>query len=191
MALTYRRKRLTPRHFDRAISQIETLPVFVGSHRKQQANEVGVLGEVVLEEFFQDHHLGYRDTRICTTHDYVMQSGATVDVKTKERTVRPKRYYDNSIPLYNHAHQRPDFFYFVSLMRTQDGATEGVRRFTEAHILGGIAWGQVDDLGVQRKAGEIDPSNGTQFWTDCLNISMADLLDNQVMIDRLQEVMGP
>ena len=190
MALTYRRKRLAPRHFDRALSQIRRLPVFAGSHRKQQANEVGVLGEVVLEEFFQDHHLNYQDARTCTTHDYVMESGTTVDVKTKERTVRPKSDYDNSIPLYNHTHQRPDFFYFVSLMRTPDRTTKGVRRFVEAHILGGIAWDQGETLGTRWQAGEVDPANGTQFWTDCLNIRMADLLENQVMIDRLHQGTG-
>ena len=54
-----------------------------------------------------------------TTHDYLVGNGLTIDVKAKDRTVTPKFDYDNSVPLYNQTHQRPDYFLFISLERSR------------------------------------------------------------------------
>jgi hypothetical protein len=164
------------------------MPILEGSHRRQQANEVGLLGEVIIEEFFDEHGINYQDERTRTTHDYTMQNGVTVDVKTKERTVRPQAHYDNSVPLYNHAHQRPDFYYFVSLMRHSRQSTTDLERFSEAHILGALSLRRLEQVGKYWKAGTTDPRNGTTFWTDCLNVSMAQLLENTEMTRIFKEV---
>jgi len=182
MAQRYRRKVVQPCHLARVRLRMETMPILEGSHRMKQANEVGLLGEVIIEEFFGEHGIGYRDERTRTTHDYTMQNGLTVDVKTKERTVVPQAHYDNSVPLYNHSHQRPDFYYFVSLMRSSRHSTTDPARFSEAHILGAISLHRLDTLGKQWNAHDTDARNGVTFWTDCLNVSMAQLTENREMI---------
>ena len=94
----------------------------------------------------------------------------------------PKKHFDNSVPLYNHSHQRPDYYYFISLLRNSSDKSKNIRRFTHAFILGGIDLNTLEKKGKHWKKDEIDPSNGTKFWTDCINVSMELLLDNREMI---------
>lgn len=166
-----------------ALKRAESLPVLKNSHRKLQANIVGCIGEVVFERFMEEHDIPCEDQRGSTEHDYVIGDGITVDVKTKDRTVRPRSFYDNSVPLYNHAHQRPDYYYFVSLLRDKSIGTNDINRFKTAFLVGGIDIKTLDREGTHWDAGETDRSNGTTFWTACINVNMDQLTPNEDMVD--------
>ena len=177
------RKILSEMHWDKAIERAEGLPIYEGSHRGAKANEVGCLGEIVMEIFFKEHDIAYKDDRVSTQHDYVIKEKYTLDVKTKDRTVPPRSYYDCSVPLYNHEHQRPDYYYFVSLFRDKKYVNANdIRRFKEAFICGGKDLQSLEKEGKQWEAGETDPSNNTTFWTACINIRMDKLIPNKDMI---------
>ena len=66
------RKILSEMHLDKAIERAEGLPIYEGSHRGAKANEVGCLGEIVMEIFFKEHDITYKDDRVSTQHDYVI-----------------------------------------------------------------------------------------------------------------------
>lgn len=159
------------------------MPVYAGSHRKGAANEVGALGEVVFESFLAGHGIPFTP-RYATTDDLEL-FGATADVKTKDRTVRPQPHHECSVPLYNHEHQRPSFYVFVSLLRDRKAAVPGIERFTCAYLLGWASLKQVDS-GKRWEAGEVDPENGTQFWTACLNLAIRDLRPMEVLVERAE-----
>jgi hypothetical protein len=185
MAKTYREVPLGDDILDTALRRARSLPVFENSHRKLQANIVGCIGEVVFERFLERHGIAFEDRRESTRHDYAFPEGTTLDLKTKDRTVRPKIDFDNSVPLYNHEHQRPDLYYFVSLLRDRSDDDEDIARFKMAFLLGGIDIGTLDRDGTKWEAGQTDPRNGTKFWTACLNVSMAQLFSNADMLERL------
>lgn len=172
---------------DLAQTRIDTLKVLPGSHRKEEANEVGVLGELLVERAFDAAGIRYTaDFR--TTHDLTVPAG-TVDIKTKDRTVVPRPEYDCSVPLYNHEHQRPDFYIFVSLLR--DKRKTGLDRFTDGFIVGAVGQRGLNQCGVLWKAGETDPANGTTFWTDCLNLQIRSLFPWDRLLDLWSPRIGP
>ncbi|MDA8852796.1 hypothetical protein N9I54_00185 [bacterium] len=112
--------------------------IYDRSHRGEEANEVGLLGEVVAGKWFQLHGIDFKDMRTETTHDYLLLGSCTIDVKTKDRTVLPKINYDNSVPLYNHEHQRPSYYLFTSLFCDKNITFSDIRRYRPACILGVI-----------------------------------------------------
>jgi len=162
--------------WDATIERVKESPIYDGSHRGKQANEVGFLGEIVAESWFNKHGLLFQDDRSKTTQDYILNKKFTLDVKTKDRTVVPKSNYDNSVPLYNHAHQRPNYYLFISLFRDKNIPENDIRRFKQACIVGAIDIQTLDSIGKKWKRGETDSSNGTKFWTDCINIQMSELI---------------
>ncbi|MDQ7968702.1 MAG: hypothetical protein REI95_03575, partial [Oxalicibacterium faecigallinarum] len=163
--------------WDKAEAKVKELPIYEKSHRKQQANEVGVLGEVIAEYWLKEEKVNFLDETHCTTHDYrFVPSGKTIDVKTKDRTVIPESDYDCSVPLYNHSHQQPDYYLFISLYRDKKSKENSLRKFTQAYIVGAANQKQIQVKGKIWKEGEIDYSNGTKFWTDCINIKISDLV---------------
>lgn len=178
MAETFRRVVLTQALLDVAFQRASLLPIFDYSHRKFEANYVGCIGEVVFERFLDHHRICYRDDTSSTERDYVIDDEFTVDVKTKDRTVLPRADYDNTVPLYNHEHQRPDFYYFISLLRDTTAEANDPYRFSVACLLGGISLADLDRVGTRWKAGQVDPRNGTKFWTSCINVPMTELLSN-------------
>ena len=105
---------LSDQHYQAAMETVNKEPVYEKSFRGKQGNVVGFLGEVVAEEWFKHHGLYYEDHRSSTKLDYIINEKFTVDIKTKDFTVYPKRFYRVSVPLYNHDHQRPDYFLFHS-----------------------------------------------------------------------------
>lgn len=185
MTGSYKRIYLTPELLAEASGRAEALPVFENSHREHDANIVGCIGEVLFERLL--HHAGipFEDQRESTRHDYAV-GDTCIDVKTKDRTVRPRAHFDNSVPLYNHEHQRPDYYYFVSLLRDPRSADTGPGRFTEGFLLGGISIGNLDRDGITWQAGQTDPSNGTTFWTACVNVRMGQLMPNADFIEALR-----
>ena len=183
MASSYVRVKLNTKHWELASQRAKKTKIFENSYRKYEANEVGCLGEVVLEYFFKENNIEFIDERNKTTHDYLINHLHTLDVKTKDRTVFPKKNFDNSIPLYNHSHQRPDYYYFISLKRDSSNKSKNIERFSHACLLGFIGINSIQDYGKHWKKSQIDPSNGTKFWTDCMNIKMEKLYDNKKMIE--------
>ena len=183
MASTYKKKLINENHYSIANYRIENAPIYKNSHRKKDANQVGFLGEVILEEFLIENKVNFSDCRNETTHDYLINNNLKLELKTKDRTVIPKIHYDNSIPIYNHSHQRPDYYYFISLLRKKDNKTKSINRFTEAFILGGIDINSLDKYGTYWKEGDTDTRNGTKFWTDCINVSMKQLISNKNMLE--------
>jgi hypothetical protein len=149
------------------------LPFFGKSHRKKEKNQVACLGEIIAEYWMQKNGIKFISQLEATTHDYIVNNSLTIDVKTKDRTVIPRIDYDNTAPLYNHTHQRPDYFLFVSLKRDKNN---DIRRFSQAYIVGSISYNGLDCIGILFLEGEIDWRNGTKFWTDCLNTEMWQLI---------------
>lgn len=170
--------------WDEVDLRVSKLPIFKRSHRKGAANIVGCLGEVVVEQWLEAEGITIIPELEQTTHDYRLINGETFDVKTKDRTVAPKPFYDCSIPLYNHAHQRPDYYIFVSLQRDSKNKSESADRYHTAFILGGINQAQLDKHGKVWRAGEVDPANGTKFWTDCKNVQVSTLSPYHAVADK-------
>ena len=177
---------LDKKHWTTASQRVLEIPIYKGSHRGIKANQVGSLGEVVFEEFLKMNQIKFTDQRNLTTHDYLINDNLTVEIKTKDRTVKPKLYFDNSVPIYNHPHQRPNYFYFISLLRNKLDKTKNISRFTHAFILGATDIFTLEKIGKIWRTGEIDNSNGTQFWTDCINIKMNQLTSNNRMLKIFQ-----
>ena len=155
--------------------------IFDNSHRKDEANGVGCLGEVIFEHWLSKRGVHFTVELEQTTHDYRVHN-FTIDVKTKDRTVSPRDFYDNSAPLYNHRHQKPDYFFFISLERNKPMDTKDLRRFHSAYLLGGISYNELDRIGIPFLKDEKDWRNGTPFWTDCLNVEMWQLIPISEML---------
>ena len=170
-------------HWELGKSRSDSMPVLYKSHRGREANQVGCLGEVLIEEFFTDHGVRFKDDRSEYTHDYNINQRFFLDVKTKDRTVVPRFYYENSVPVYQMDYQKPDFYYFVSLYRDKGTEKTDIRRFKEGYIVGGINRNKLYSIGKLWEKGSTDESNGTHFWTDCINIKMSDLIPNDSMIN--------
>lgn len=188
MAKNYKQVTLNSSHWDAAYDRVENSKIFKNSHRKKEANQVGYLGEVVFEEFLKNNTINFIDDRKETTHDYSISDSLTLDLKTKDRTVKPLKHFDNSVPLYNHEHQRPLYYYFISLLRYRSDKSKYITRFTHAFILGGIDIATLEKEGKNWKKDQVDPSNGTKFWTDCINVSMEQLIDNNEMLKIFNEI---
>lgn len=149
------------------------MPIYGGSHRGVEANQVGALGEMVFEDFLMRNSIPY-ESSYETTHDLLVLGGS-LEIKTKDRTVMPRPDYDCSVPLYNHSHQIPDRYAFISLYRDKRANQKSIERFNRAVFVGWCTYEKLELLGKRWRAGEVDPANGTKFWTDCLNIRISDL----------------
>lgn len=170
-----------------ALVRSSEVGVLEGSHRKEAANFVGSIGEIVFKACMKQHNVDVENLTDRTDMDYRLQGRFTVDVKTKDRTVFPKADYDNSIPLYNHEHQRPDYFFFISLVRDKKADVNDPYRFTHACLVGGIDQAGLEQQGTVWKKDQVDPRNGTKFWTDCINVAMTDLISTKDFVSLLKE----
>lgn len=188
MAFSYKELELGPALLSEATSRAANLPIFENSHRAAAANLVGCIGEIAFEKLLEWAGIPFEARLDQTTEDYALRNGLTIDVKTKDRTVRPKSDYDNSVPLYNHSHQRPDFFFFVSLLRDKSAPPANASRFTHAFMVGGMSYEGMQTEGTVWRAGETDQRNGTKFWTDCLNVSMSQLLPVNACLERFADI---
>jgi len=170
-------------HWELGKERSDGMPILNKSHRGREANQVGCLGEVLIEEFFTTHGVRFKDKRKEYTHDYNINQRFFLDVKTKDRTVAPRFQYENSVTVYQMGYQKPDFYYFVSLHRDRETDGTDIRRFKEGYIVGGINRNKLFKVGKLWEKGSTDESNGTHFWTDCINIKMSDLIPNDSMIN--------
>jgi len=162
--------------YQEAQNRAKKLPILENSHRGEEGNEIGCLGEIIAEEWMKSKGIYFTSQLNKTTHDYTVDSRIRIDVKTKDRKVILKKYYDNTVPLYNHEHQRPDYFLFVSLHCDQNMDKNNIRRFKKAYITGSIHFNEIDSVGIRFLKDEKDWRNGTEFWTDCLNVEMWQLI---------------
>lgn len=182
MAGNYKQLKLVPDILRAAEDRAGALPIFENSHRKGDANLIGCIGEILFERLLTHFEIEFTDHREGTEYDYIVGGQYTVDVKTKDRTVAPRIDFDNSVPLYNHEHQRPDYYYFVSLFRDSKASSAGAARFETGFLLGGIDIDTLETKGKRWEAGQTDPTNGTTFWTACINVSMQELIPNKDLI---------
>lgn len=169
--------------YEEARQRAITNPIYENSHRKEEANKVGCLGEVIAEYWMRQHGIEFTAQLKKTTHDYKLANGKIFDVKTKDRTVKPRDYYDCSVPLYNHSHQKSDYFLFITLERDVEDESDDITRFHTANIVGSISYDEIDRIGIKFLAGERDERNKTEFWTDCLNVEMWQLVPNSETIE--------
>lgn len=116
------------------------------------------------------------DEIYATSHDFRLPNGKTIEIKTKDRTVPPRSDYECSIPLYNHPHQAVDYYLFVSLQRSPSGDQTTIGRYKKAFVVGAANAKMVADRGRTWEAGQVDPANGTRFWTACINLKIHDLV---------------
>ena len=153
--------------------------VYKRSMRGEEGTRVGAIGEAVLVDYLRDHSMEVIDKRESTRFDLLV-NGKRVEVKTKDRTVAPKPFYECSVPSYNHSHQIPDWFYFISLYR------EG-KVFKKAYLLGGMTYQQLSQEGVKMNKGEVDERNGWLCRESCININIEKLISNSMMLEILND----
>lgn len=169
---------LEERHFQRVERICLNMPEWKLSYRGHEANAVGVLGEIIVEEWLQRYKFQFSDERNETTHDYRINSnGETFEVKTKDRTVPPKPDYVATAPAYNKSHQKPSFYIFVSLQRPDNTEEDenNVRNFTHAHIVGMCTLDFLEQRSKFRPKGFEDGSNKMEIKFDCYNILISQL----------------
>jgi hypothetical protein len=73
------------------------------------------------------------------------------------------------VTLYNYNHQLVDGYAFFSLERAKNDQ-RGVERFHSCWFVGVVSRTQFEVKSVNRGEDEVDPRNGTKFWTACKNI---------------------
>lgn len=168
-------------HIIAARERASKYPVFTGSHRGEIANQIGALGEIIVENWLSKNKVAYEPVFTTRTDLNILNSGM-LEIKTKDRTVKPRPSYEASVPLYNHEHQQPNFYVFVSLERSKQHQ-DSIEAFHTAHIVGACSPKQLHERGKIWRAGETDPDNGTTFWTDCWNIHIKDLVDPKTTIN--------
>jgi hypothetical protein len=173
--------RIQQTHIQQTIKKLEQTPIYKNSHRQKAANEVGLLGETIAEHWLTTNNIPHTPT-YTTKHDLTLPNQKTIEIKTKDRTVTPKPHYDATIPLYNHQHQQPDYYLFISLQRNNTNNTT-LQRFHTAHILGATSPKKLAQHGKIWKANQTDPTNGTTFWTDCINIQISQLVTPQTTLN--------
>lgn len=160
-------------------------PVYNNSHRKEAANIVGCLGEIVVERVLEENEVPFKPV-YTYTHDLVFPDGKTMEIKTKDRTVRPRPDYDCTIPLESMARQTATMFTFVSLYRPEKrdkGVKARPEDYTDAYVVGVIGRGKFDRLKKRWDKDSVDPSNGTRFWTDCYNVYINQLTGFDTAMD--------
>ena len=129
-----------------------TLPLLKNSIRKGDGSLVAYIGEEVVKNVLKGE--------IKDTYDYdIVYKNTKVDVKTKERTVAPKPYYECSVADFN-TKQDCDEYAFVSVLNNMK----------EAWYLGKISKSDFYKTAVFHKKDEVDPANNFTFKADCYNI---------------------
>lgn len=121
-------------------------------------NIAGFIGEAIAQQVLGG--------KLDNTYDYdlVLDSGTTVDVKTKQTSVKPLPTYDCSIANLN-TKQQCDYYAFVRVKND----------FTVGWYLGVYEKQQYMLDAVFMKRGTIDPSNGYVVKSDCYNLKINQL----------------
>lgn len=149
------------------------LPIYPGSHRREDANFIGFIGEIVVTTWLKSRGVTVRRVNEIG-HDLEVfdRTGQRLhcDVKTKDRTVFPAGYHEATVPRYVFDEQVPHFYIFVSLHRPRSGDRLG---FTHADIVGWISRPRFEKECYLVPKG-IQP-NGARIWTEMLNVRIGRL----------------
>lgn len=149
--------KITKTALDRVRVRAEKLPLLKNSIRNGEGKIVAFIGEEVAKHVLKG--------RIENTYDYDVIYGQTkVDVKTKERTVAPRSFYECSVADFN-TRQDCDEYAFVSVLDN----------LQEAWYLGKISKKKFYETATFHKKGEVDPANNFTFKADCYNIPIHKL----------------
>jgi len=139
-----------------AIKEAKQMGAIRNSIRKGGGNAVGFLAEIMLEEY-----LGAERTP-CKDFD-ITYKGLHIDIKTKETTVPPRTYYDNSIAKTS-LHQNCDGYIFCRYIKKGSLYVLGYKPkeeyFKEAREL---------------RKGDKDGDNGFIVRADCYNLRIDQL----------------
>ena len=155
---------------DAAVARAAATPVLRRTMRGREANEVGALGELVALDYLTTLGVDAQDTPT-TGYDLTTPFG-TIDVKTKERSVRPRPDYDCTVADYVLDHQRPSWYLFVSLEST---GGKGMDRFTTGWVLGTISRAEFERASVEWTPADRDTTNGWVPTIACHNVRVRDL----------------
>lgn len=165
---------LTP-YLEAAQTRSEKVGELKSSMRGLSANQVGSLGELIGVDYLRACGLEVEEV-YSTSFDVrikIDKEWKTLEFKTKERTVVPQPYYDCTVPAYNHDHQRPDFFLFISLLSS--GKSDQINRFQTGYILGSISLEKFDRLATAWNPKQTDQSNGWTPTIECFNVPISSL----------------
>lgn len=121
-------------------------------------NIAGFIGEAIANQVLGGEILNTYD------YDLVLSNGTTLDVKTKQTSVKPLDTYDCSIANLN-TKQKCDYYCFVRVKND----------FTVGWYLGVYPKEQYMLDSVFMKRGTIDPSNGYTVKSDCYNLKINQL----------------
>jgi hypothetical protein len=163
------------RYLEAAQARSELLGELNRSMRGTQANQVGALGELIGMDYLLSCGVEIEEV-FSTSYDVRVKIDGvwkTLEFKTKERTVVPQPFYDCTVPAYNHDHQRPDFFLFISLVSS--GKSDQISRFSRAFILGSITLERFDELATPWSPNQTDQSNGWTPTIECYNVPIGHL----------------
>lgn len=152
---------ITPDMLERAEFKANQMGVLRNSIRQGKGNLAGFLGEEIVLSAWGGSlsHNTYQ-------HDVEFE-GTTFEVKTKDRTVRPRIDYEASVANFN-ARQQADFYVFTSLLRVGLDYTTG-------YIIGIYSKADYITYSTFLKKGDVDPSNGWVVSADCYNLRYSDL----------------
>jgi len=173
--------------FTQAEHRLKTLPIYKKSHRKNGANQTGVIGEIVAERWLTSQGVFYTEDKT-TQYDLRLLNGETIDVKTKERRVMPRQSFDCSVAMYNKDFQRPDYYLFVSLRRDPKADSRDLRRFTHAYIIGAVNQAQLEAKGRLIPKDTEDSDNHMVNWTDMMNIFVENVTECPLVASKWKEV---
>ena len=146
----------------RAKKRAKSLGALNNSIRKGEGNLCGFLGEEIVLKAFPESR--------CTdsyNNDIRLFKKLTLEVKTKDRTVRPQPFYECSVAKYNDS-QESKLYVFCSLYRFAG-------KYTKGWILGCMTPQGYKKRATSMKVGDMDPSNGMVFKADCHNLPISKL----------------
>lgn len=150
--------KISEEQIKRAKILADSMGTLNNSIRSGQGNLVGFIGEIVIADALGAKHSNTYD------YDIILSSGATVDIKTKQTSVEPKKYYDCSVAAFNTS-QKCDYYIFTRVdLNTKIlyfiGAIEKTKYFEMARFL---------------KKGTADGDNGFIVKADCYNLTIGEV----------------
>jgi hypothetical protein len=142
---------------------------------------VGFIGELITIKYLHQSGIKYdwqnRDPSIPNYDFDININNVRLEIKTKDRTVDPKLFYECSVADYNI--QDCDFYIFNSLTRDKNLEFP----YHSATLLGYMPKKEYMAKAYHRNKGDIDPSNGFPTPKACWNLPIKDLYPIKDLID--------
>ena len=140
-----------------AREKASSVGILQGSITGGTSNIVGAIGEVIVADI-----IGATEAN---TFNYdLVKDGNRIDVKTKRCNTKPQPNYDCSVASHG-TKQDCDSYVFVRILTD----------LSKAWILGSISKQEYYAEATRYKKGQVDPSNGFTFRTDCYNLPISKL----------------